>query len=721
MQLIIGLDHISDNDGMLVGGKAAALATLKRTGHPVPQSFCLTTDAYELFVERGSLRPILHQELGRKNFEDMRWEEIWDASLRIRNRFLRTPVPREIVVAVETHLESDLPEGQLAVRSSAPGEDSGEASFAGLHESFVGVEGNAAVIDAVRGVWASLWSDRALLYRRELGIDVDTSSMAIVVQELIEGSVSGIAFGVHPTDPDLAVVESVYGLNQGLVDGTIEPDRWTLDRVSGNVTSHIAPGERLRSVVRGSQLTVENVPPDAAASPPLEAEGLAEVFAAARSAGDLFGAPQDVEWTIADGKLVLLQSRPVTTAAEEGDKRAWYLSLTRSLANLRALRVQVEHEALPAMEREANELALCDLGALDARQIADEIERRRAVHDRWVDVYWRDFIPMAHGIRLFGQFYNGVIRPEDPYEFMGLLAATPMLSVRRNQALERLASKVRKNTELRARLEAGERGDDEFERGVDEFEREFGDAVFADQPCFSDRTRLVRLVLAMAAAPETAAPASATDIEQQTADFIGSVEEARRDLARELLDIGRASYQLRDDDNIYIARLESLVLDAVENGRRLLRDRSGDEDLEIDLDGVVQALRHPNLVVEPKPTQPPPTVEDGFRARPRQLVGQPAGPGVATAPARVIDDVADLFEFQAGEVLICDAVDPNMTFVVPMAAAVVERRGGMLIHGAIIAREYGLPCVTGVPDVNTLIATGDRVTVDGYLGIVTVL
>ncbi|MCK7515227.1 MAG: PEP-utilizing enzyme [Desulfobacterales bacterium] len=69
---------------------------------------------------------------------------------------------------------------------------------------------------------------------------------------------------------------------------------------------------------------------------------------------------------------------------------------------------------------------------------------------------------------------------------------------------------------------------------------------------------------------------------------------------------------------------------------------------------------------------------------------------------------------------MCDAVDPNMTFVVPLAAAVVERRGGMLIHGAIIAREYGLPCVTGIPDATSLVQSGDLLTVDGYLGIVTV-
>ena len=80
----------------------------------------------------------------------------------------------------------------------------------------------------------------------------------------------------------------------------------------------------------------------------------------------------------------------------------------------------------------------------------------------------------------------------------------------------------------------------------------------------------------------------------------------------------------------------------------------------------------------------------------------------------------ELFGLQKGEVLVCDAIDPAMTFVAPLAAAIVERRGGMLIHGAIIAREYGIPCVTGIPEATERIANGDRVTVDGFLGIVAI-
>ena len=86
----------------------------------------------------------------------------------------------------------------------------------------------------------------------------------------------------------------------------------------------------------------------------------------------------------------------------------------------------------------------------------------------------------------------------------------------------------------------------------------------------------------------------------------------------------------------------------------------------------------------------------------------------------MVEDGARLTDFKAGEVLVCDAVDPNMTFVVPLAGGIVERRGGMLIHGAIIAREYGLPCVTGVPDAVKRIRTGDEITVDGYMGVVVI-
>jgi pyruvate,water dikinase len=105
---------------------------------------------------------------------------------------------------------------------------------------------------------------------------------------------------------------------------------------------------------------------------------------------------------------------------------------------------------------------------------------------------------------------------------------------------------------------------------------------------------------------------------------------------------------------------------------------------------------------------------------PRQLIGQPASPGAATGAVRCIHGRGDLGKFRQGEVLVCDAIQPTMTHLVPLASAIIERRGGMLIHGAIIARELGIPCVNGVRNAAEILKNGDLVTVDGHLGIVTV-
>ncbi len=700
---LLALEDVGDEDSPLVGGKAVALSRLVRAGLRIPPTLCLTSDGYRRFAGAGELASVVVLELGRKPFEEMRWEELWDAALRIRNRFLRAPMAPALRSAIEDAVHTAFAEGPLVVRSSAPGEDSAAASFAGLHESIVGVE-LMDVVDAVRRVWASLWSDRALLYRQELGLDIATSSMAVVLQALVEGDASGVAFSVDPTDEGRMVIEAVHGLNQGLVDGAVQPDRWFFSRRTGELLRHDAPPERLRLVRRGERLVIEPLVDSLA---PLESRQLDLVRGALRRVEEIFGSPQDMEWTFADGELVVLQARPVTTGAARGDQRAWYLSLTRSLDNLRVLRRKVEGELLPEMDAEAAGLSAADLERLDNPALADEIARRHEMHDRWVDIYWKEFIPLAHGVRLFGQFYNDVVRPDDPFEFMDLLAATPMLSLERNRLLEVLAEQVRRNPALAS----GTAQNDTFEADLDDFIDRFGNATVGEHRVLADRDRLLRLVVALASRP------TAPVVDRPSIDvFLTRVEPARRRTAEELLELARTSYQLRDDDNIHLAAIKAEVLRAVAEGRR----RLGASGEGLDADQLVFSMRHPNAVVEPKPDRRDPPAEPGFSVRARQIVGQPAGPGVAVGRARIVDDPDELFAFQPGEIIVCDAVEPNMTFIVPLAAAVVERRGGMLIHGAIIAREYGLPCVTGVPEATTRISTGDQITVDGFLGIVTV-
>jgi pyruvate,water dikinase len=394
--------------------------------------------------------------------------------------------------------------------------------------------------------------------------------------------------------------------------------------------------------------------------------------------------------------------------------------LRRSFENLKTLRRKIEDELLPQMEDEALHLANQELATLSDAELAEEIGRRTKIYDRWSDIYREHFIPMAHGMRLFGEFYNNAMHPSDPYGFMSLLGATEMVSIKRNRMLEEMAAMIRQDEKLAARLASGERGrlPEALDTALQAFINQFGDLSCGAEQCTQGRDAMINLLREMATYGPPAEPLQRQDFETLKQAFLSQFSGEEKDYATELLDLGRASYRLRDDDNIYIGRIKGQVLRAVDEGKGRIEQRGGIASGDLEAADLTRALKDPNFV----PASSVPSDKDRVEAhlRARQLVGQPACPGIARGKARVILLPSDLMAFEAGEVFVCDALDPTMTFVVPLAAGIVERRGGMLIHGAIIAREYGLPCVTGVPKVTSFIRTGDEVTVDGYLGVVIV-
>ena len=721
MNYALPLRKVTRTDRPKVGGKVFSLATMAGAGMAVPPALCITTAAYNRFLDSSGLRSQIIFELYRKPFQEMRWEEIWDTALRIRNLFAQTLIPADLSEAIEPLIQSMFGHGAVAVRSSAPGEDSSKTSFAGLHESYVNIHGKEAILNHIRLVWASLWSDRALLYRQELGLDVENSTMAVIIQEMVDGERSGVVFGRSPIDDTQAVIEAVYGLNQGLVDGTVEPDRWILDRKTGEILSHhpAAREKVLKTAATGVYL--EMLSQGLKNIPPLKSEEVLEVFRLALKAESYFGKPQDVEWTYKGGDLYLLQARPITTRmSSEDDQRPWYLSLTRSFENLNELRKKIEHELIPAMEAEAAKWAEADPSRLSDVDLTGEIEHRNRSYDKWLEIYRRDCIPFAHGMRLFGQVYNDIMRPRDPFEFVSLLEGAAMVSTRRNRMLEDLAARIRANPELAACLKTNtvENCDPQFIEALDVFWDQYGDTAWGDSRLSRYSSQIAVLLLEMASRSDKEKPAPLKDLQQLEAQFLSRFEEAQRSHAEAMLDLARASYRLRDDDNIYLGKIEGQMLAALEEGKKRIAERQDVQGGALKVESVVAALRNGADIPQDSPSPQPKRRQVKFTVRARQIVGQPAGPGIAVGKARVVVNPADLFDFKNGEILVCDAMDPNMTFVAPLAAGIVERRGGMLIHGAIIAREYGLPCVTGAAEATALIKTGDQVTVDGYLGIV---
>jgi pyruvate,water dikinase len=194
-----------------------------------------------------------------------------------------------------------------------------------------------------------------------------------------------------------------------------------------------------------------------------------------------------------------------------------------------------------------------------------------------------------------------------------------------------------------------------------------------------------------------------------------------------VLRLGRLSWRLRDDDNILVSKLESQFLRALDLAMGRLKE-TGRLDTEAHCHrsyfaSVCAVLRDPAagpVVLQESAANKNHEPSADRADRPRQLIGQPAAIGIARGRTRVIQSAGDLGSFRAGEVLVCDAIQPMMTHLVPLACAVVERRGGMLIHGAIIARELGIPCVNGIANLTEFLTDGQVVTVDGHIGVVTV-
>ncbi len=727
---LMALSDLQDHHRPWAGGKAAALARIAGLGMNISPGLVITTDGYDRYMKNSGLREKIFFELGRKDFKDMRWEEIWDVALRIRSHFLKTPLPAPLQQEIRLAVDKMFGSAPVVVRSTAPDEDAAASSFAGLHESYVNVVGTEEIIDRIRMVWASLWSDRALLYRRELNLDVTASAMAVLVQRLLFSRSSGVLFTRSPNDEGQMVIEAVYGQNQGLVDGTVEPDRWFINKLSSEILSHHPPAARphmIMPVPGGAALGP--IDPALAVIPPLASSDIKQLWELGLRLEKDFGGPQDIEWTIADDALHVMQARPITTGSTGGadDQRSWYISLHRSFDNLKALRQRIEQVHIPAMKEAASMLAASDVEQFHDQDLADALSERQVVFDKWNKIYRDEFIPFAHGMRLFGQVYNDLLTPENPYEFMDLLKGADLESLRRNRMLAQLADILRNDPALAAALETGKMppADSKFAKDFNGLAQSYeilfslaGDGQAGKRELFRFLGNMSRQAAPSKTANGLANRKSPKDLE---AAYMEKFPVDRRTLAAELLDIGRASYRLRDDDNIHLGRIEAQLMRAGKAARQRMAGKFGIDPAALETRALALALTNPDYV-PPENTHAPaePLREASRDVRTRQLSGQPASPGIATGPARVIKNSEGLFGVQAGDVLVCDAVDPNITFVIPMTVGIVERRGGMLIHGAIIAREYGIPCVTGIPDAIDRIPSGAVVTVDGYLGLVTV-
>ena len=286
-----------------VGGKARALALMTCSDLPVPEWFVVLPSAFEASLE-VPMRTGVDAANVRQQVRDMR---------------LAADVAAEVDAALAGLGPVD---GTYAVRSSALDEDSAKLSFAGQLESAVGVA-RRDVAEKIVEIWASGFSERLSRYRSEAGLDGGAGAPAVIVQRMIDGEASGVAFSADPVSGRraVAVVAAVPGLCGALVSGETPADTWHVDR-AGKIVERVAEAKRvMHRFDPAAPDGVRRVPiePERAAVPTLADAQVREVARLARQVEARFGRPQDIEWTLRGGVLHLLQARPITTLADQPD------------------------------------------------------------------------------------------------------------------------------------------------------------------------------------------------------------------------------------------------------------------------------------------------------------------------------------------------------------------------------------------------------------------
>lgn len=294
------------------GGKGAALGELRRIdGTSVPPGFCVPTAAFRRLVNGTPGLAAAIAGLDRLEPDDL--EAVAERSAEVRRAVEAADVPAEVEAAVAHALERAGGDA-WAVRSSATAEDSPTASFAGQHDTWLNVRGREAVLRGVRRCWASAFTDRAVAYRLRRGLSNDQAGMAVVVQRMVVPDASGVLFTADPVNGDRTVscVEAAPGLGEALVSGAVDPDVFRVR--DGVVLSRQirTSGSALRASSSGG---VAGVPVDPArrVETALTDAQLRRLVALGGRIEAHFGAPQDIEWCLADDELRVVQSRPITT------------------------------------------------------------------------------------------------------------------------------------------------------------------------------------------------------------------------------------------------------------------------------------------------------------------------------------------------------------------------------------------------------------------------
>ncbi len=310
MTLVVDLSAIDAGMINAVGGKALNLGIMSSGELPVPGGFCVTTEAYGLVVQ-GRLDDLMDRLAGTPDPGG-----VTEAAEEARRRVLAQELPEQLRTAITDQYHALGNNEPVAVRSSATAEDLAYASFAGQQDTYLNVVGSAALLDAVRRCFASLWTDRAVSYRNANGIDHTSVALAVVVQRMIDAAAAGVMFTANPItgNRNEIVIDASPGLGEAVVSGAVNPDHFVINSVDRTVVSRRLGDKRvmITSVPGGG--TVHQELADRSSHACLDDEQVLQLADLGQQIQRHYGAPQDTEWALdSTDQFWLTQARPITT------------------------------------------------------------------------------------------------------------------------------------------------------------------------------------------------------------------------------------------------------------------------------------------------------------------------------------------------------------------------------------------------------------------------
>ncbi|MFE4712671.1 phosphoenolpyruvate synthase [Paenibacillus sp. NPDC056722] len=311
--LVLDFQEMNNTQLMLVGGKGLHLGELSKIeGIQVPEGFCVTTVGYQAAVGPNETYHALLAQLAMLTLEDR--DQIAEVSGKLRQIILEAEIPSEVVQAVTHYLSKSGDKHAYAVRSSATAEDLPHASFAGQQDTYLNIIGQQAILEHISKCWASLFTDRAVIYRMQNGFDHSQVYLSVIVQRMVFPQASGILFTADPmtSNRKLLSIDASYGLGEALVSGLVSADGYKV-REDEIVEKRIATKKFAVYGHEEGGTETQQIDPDRQKSQTLTDQQILQLSRIGRQIEAYFGCPQDIEWCLAEDVFYIVQSRPITT------------------------------------------------------------------------------------------------------------------------------------------------------------------------------------------------------------------------------------------------------------------------------------------------------------------------------------------------------------------------------------------------------------------------